>query len=336
MIRMRTLISGALIALCLNGSAYAQTPSDDGFSMVILSDTQLFRTPSSIEDTPSLNADNAIEMNRFVRNGVNLITELDPWDFTDVGRGNIVEVPEGVIINGDLTENGDMDEAAAFTGIWLAVKDDLACTFIPFTGGGVTYDQESCALNLPIFIWELAGSLDRDCSTFPFACGIPLYLGLGNHDYANNVNDQTFFPSPSFPDSDGAAKESVFRLGRMITALYLRTCITADHIPYDIFKVELFNNCTYPYFPLGDGIFFDPDGDWGPYGAGTAGDEPSFSLAYSWDINNYHFVQLNNFPSYEVLLENDSPDGCESRMAVMSAAWFVEFRQRLPWLLHVD
>ena len=28
--------------------------------------------------------------------------------------------------------------------------------------------------------------------------------------------------------------------------------------------------------------------------------------------------------------------GCESRMAVMSAAWFVEFRQRLPWLLHVD
>ena len=28
--------------------------------------------------------------------------------------------------------------------------------------------------------------------------------------------------------------------------------------------------------------------------------------------------------------------GCESRMAVMASAWFVEFRQRLPWLLHVD
>ena len=28
--------------------------------------------------------------------------------------------------------------------------------------------------------------------------------------------------------------------------------------------------------------------------------------------------------------------GCESRMAVMAAAWFVEFRQRLPWQLHVD
>ena len=29
-------------------------------------------------------------------------------------------------------------------------------------------------------------------------------------------------------------------------------------------------------------------------------------------------------------------DGCESRMAVMASAWFIEFRQRLPWLLHVD
>ena len=32
----------------------------------------------------------------------------------------------------------------------------------------------------------------------------------------------------------------------------------------------------------------------------------------------------------------DHGEGCESRMAVMAAAWFVEFMQRLPWLLHVD
>ena len=37
-----------------------------------------------------------------------------------------------------------------------------------------------------------------------------------------------------------------------------------------------------------------------------------------------------------VLLRNMVLIGCESRMAVMSAAWFVEFRQRLPWLVHVD
>ena len=38
----------------------------------------------------------------------------------------------------------------------------------------------------------------------------------------------------------------------------------------------------------------------------------------------------------EYALDSDASFGCESRMAVMSAAWFVEFRQRLPWLLHVD
>ena len=38
----------------------------------------------------------------------------------------------------------------------------------------------------------------------------------------------------------------------------------------------------------------------------------------------------------ELAGRTDAFEGCESRMAVMSAAWFVEFRQRLPWLLHVD
>ena len=45
-------------------------------------------------------------------------------------------------------------------------------------------------------------------------------------------------------------------------------------------------------------------------------------------------TSLGDPPSIDDLL--DALDGCESRMAVMSAAWFVEFRQRLPWLLHVD
>ena len=38
----------------------------------------------------------------------------------------------------------------------------------------------------------------------------------------------------------------------------------------------------------------------------------------------------------EVALAQGQSIGCESRMAVMSTAWFVEFRQRLPWLLQVD
>ena len=49
-------------------------------------------------------------------------------------------------------------------------------------------------------------------------------------------------------------------------------------------------------------------------------------------------IATDKRPYYEALEAADRAyaDGCESRMAVMSAAWFVEFRQRLPWLLHVD
>ena len=47
------------------------------------------------------------------------------------------------------------------------------------------------------------------------------------------------------------------------------------------------------------------------------------------DLSNY----FGEIPHAELM---KSLAGCESRMAVMSAAWFVEFRQRLPWLLHVD
>ena len=43
-----------------------------------------------------------------------------------------------------------------------------------------------------------------------------------------------------------------------------------------------------------------------------------------------------DIPALKLLPTVFMKDGCESRMAVMSAAWFVEFRQRLPWLLHVD
>ena len=47
-------------------------------------------------------------------------------------------------------------------------------------------------------------------------------------------------------------------------------------------------------------------------------------------------VTFDNKDVATYAFEEETLDGCESRMAVMSAAWFVEFRQRLPWLLHVD
>ena len=66
----------------------------------------------------------------------------------------------------------------------------------------------------------------------------------------------------------------------------------------------------------------------------------AFSIVFSWAMTGpgiADHVEINDFaPEQEEPLDPDAADGCESRMAVMSAAWFVEFRQRLPWLLHVD
>ena len=75
-------------------------------------------------------------------------------------------------------------------------------------------------------------------------------------------------------------------------------------------------------------------------------------LKYEWDWKgaesefrrsiaiNPSYAQARLFYSFylEAMGRKDDAirEGCESRMAVMSAAWFVEFRQRLPWLLHVD
>ena len=63
-------------------------------------------------------------------------------------------------------------------------------------------------------------------------------------------------------------------------------------------------------------------------------DPPVALFHYSRDPSGDHPVE--HLRTFTGILQADVYAGCESRMAVMSAAWFVEFRQRLPWLLHVD
>ena len=92
----------------------------------------------------------------------------------------------------------------------------------------------------------------------------PLLLGLGNHDYANNVNDCSI-PSDLNFSMNACARSAVFDL--------------VDRIG------------TYrPYFK---NISFDYDTS-----------KRSGSLGYSWDKGNIHFVQLNNYPTYAVLLDH--------------------------------
>jgi cytolysin (calcineurin-like family phosphatase) len=87
---------------------------------------------------------------------------------------------------------------------------------------------------------------------------LPVFLGLGNHDYANNVNDCWWAKRGRAIDgANGCAKNAVG---------FIKAMISCNMVPN---------------FPASLVQSFDVS-----------------SLAYSWNIGKYHFVQLNNYPSY--------------------------------------
>lgn len=85
---------------------------------------------------------------------------------------------------------------------------------------------------------------------------VTLYPGLGNHDYANNVDDCW---------ENNCANRMV---------LYLRDRVRA-------LNIKNFDYGEREYYKFPEIV-----------------KEHYGSLAYSWDIKNVHFVQLNNFPTY--------------------------------------
>ena len=91
------------------------------------------------------------------------------------------------------------------------------------------------------------------------ALQLPLFPGLGNHDYANNVNDCTgTIPHYSYNyGSNACAREAID---------YMKTAVACDHIKN---------------FPTGTIVSFDRD-----------------SLGYAFDIGKYRFVQMHNYPTY--------------------------------------
>lgn len=91
------------------------------------------------------------------------------------------------------------------------------------------------------------------------ALQLPLFPGLGNHDYANNVKDCTgAIPHYSANYGNNAcAREAID---------YMKTAVACDHVKN---------------LPTGTIVSFDRD-----------------SLAYAFDIGRYRFIQMHNYPTY--------------------------------------
>lgn len=192
------------------------------FTMIIASDTQLpWGTDPSCTGTPSeCELEYGTLTNRWFARAMNDIQSLGTWPVVLPNTGGqAVQQPVGVIINGDLT---------AFFHPWQL---DLYRQF---------YDPSYPTPD-------------------PDVLQLPLYAGLGNHDYANNVDDcfgNEFIDWP-IHGSNSCAVHAVRYVQAMV-------------------------GCgTVPNFAHTEVHGFD------------AG-----SLAYSWDIGSWHFVQLHNYPTY--------------------------------------
>ncbi|RAX03619.1 MULTISPECIES: metallophosphoesterase [unclassified Photorhabdus] len=92
----------------------------------------------------------------------------------------------------------------------------------------------------------------------------PLFMGLGNHDYANNVNDCTYPEGFDF-SRNACARSAVFDMAERISG----------------YSKKL-NNFSYDY----------DNKAW------------KGSLSYSWDFGDIHYVQLQNYPTYSVNLDH--------------------------------
>lgn len=193
------------------------------FSMIIASDTQLpwGTDPSCTASAQDCEIEFGTRTNRWFTQSMNSITTLGTWPAHVMNSGgNVVQTPEGVIINGDLT---------AFWHPWQVA---LYRKF---------YDPQFAEAD-------------------PDVLQLPLFPGLGNHDYANNANDCW-----------GEDPVDWLRYGADSCAVqatrYMRGGIGCGTISnFDASKLR-------------------------------AGDMDT--LAYSWDVGGWHFVQLHNYPVYE-------------------------------------
>lgn len=96
------------------------------------------------------------------------------------------------------------------------------------------------------------------------ALNFNVYVGLGNHDYQNNVGNCSE-PSNSDYSMNACARGMVFDMH---------------------YRIE-----EYRHYPTSINFSYDSG-------------EYSGSKAYSWDYGDIHYVQLQNYPTYHVVLDH--------------------------------
>lgn len=194
------------------------------FTMILASDCQLpwGTDPGCTGDTGDCEIEHGRRTNQWFTKAMNDVQSLDRWpDVVLNSGGRLVEAPRGVIMNGDLT------------AFWHPWQVDM-------------YRQH----------YDPAHA-DAD----PDVLQQPYFPGLGNHDYANNVDD-CWGSDPIDWARYGANSCAAQAVRYMRGAVGCGTVSNFDASVIDSFDVS--------------------------------------SMAYSWDLGGWHFVQLHNYATYTV------------------------------------
>ncbi|WP_019219607.1 metallophosphoesterase family protein [Bartonella florencae] len=100
----------------------------------------------------------------------------------------------------------------------------------------------------------------------------PVYEGLGNHDYANNVGNCTL-PEEQNSSGDACAIDSLSRMIKEIKKY-------SEELPHFNQDIKELSDASYKSVHSIEGSF-----------------------SYSWDYGDVHYVQLHNYPTYTVNLK---------------------------------
>ena len=285
-----------------------------GFSMVLASDSQ-YKWWRGGQDpicntSPCIDG-KAAETNLDMALGIANITQIGPWPAPLTGD---VTAPTAVIINGDLTEYwhpGQIDAVQAMYALQPnpiyyglgnhdyqnnTTANDGSC--YSSHGGVATTDANRCAKQAIAWMADKIGT-----------------LGVVNHDaprFVSMYNDASYIAElvvvrfcdgvfTIYNDAGiGAGNTGTVLIPPCTGTEFATMSFKTVFNTYGPHPVDSFKTNPGTCFRL-TGVISNPSAS--RTGCADARNLPpggSGSMSYSWNVGNYHFVQLHNFPGYQV------------------------------------
>lgn len=149
---------------------------------------------------------------------------------------------------------------------------------------------------------------------------MPVFEGLGNHDYVNNINDCAWNPTETHNSN----------LNNQMARSFASILDLIDGIPTLLDSLVYSNQCTLSaIMRMYVNLFVYAKNKWI-----SNFDVDRNSLAYSWDYGRVHYVQLQNYPTFEADIQLSSviTEKLENLFFGVTNENTIVIRNSLDWL----